>query len=326
MLSACLTAADSLPVARPDIASLSDQTMLELLVSEMTEDTQKRFQDPDGAFTDLKDWREVYIRRDDTAIGLSFNGRHIAGTILLDYLPRKLTNFDITRCMELEGTMETSGLPHTLCTLAIEETKLTGTFDFRTLPDTLTRLTIVRTPFHGSCDLTALPTRLERLKIMSVDFSGSIVLTQLPAELVSLRITETKITGEIDLGTLPPRGELRELNLSDNALSGSISLENLPRSLAQLDLSGNQLSGALHFSLESKYPSSIILWGNKLGGELDLHDMPECVSFLDVSGNLFHGDAFIHSNTPQECIDISDNEINYVFDENGVNTTKEYAL
>ena len=49
--------------SRVDSHTMSDQTMMELMIGDLKEDTKQRFRDEDGEYLPIEQWRQV--RTDD---------------------------------------------------------------------------------------------------------------------------------------------------------------------------------------------------------------------------------------------------------------------
>ena len=208
-------------LGRLDYDSLSDQALMEMLISGMLETQKKFFQDKNGNFNDVCNWAgstwevECESERVDSILLTSF--KFSERQFPFEFIPPLVTSF-LTSLSDMHGTMETSHLPRGLIRLAVMSTKL-----------------------HGTINFAVLPQKLETLNISSNDFSGICALSDLPDTLVHFRAENNRLIGEISLIDLPVA--MQKINLSNNKLSGSIDIVQLPPSFVSLDLSENSFTG-----------------------------------------------------------------------------------
>ena len=241
-------------VGRVDIESLSDETMLELMVQDLPPEARAVFIPEEAS-------EEVFLMR-SRPVGLDDKGHivriyplslpneepmYLEGTIHFEYMPRHVQSFNLYKLNDLKGTVETNELPESLRIFGVSANKFSGSFNFEVLPRELRYLNLSYNSFSGSCVFTSLPVHLEEIYLQRNGFRGSIALHSLPRT-------------------------LKKLNISENALSGSLILENLPDGLGSLLCQQNQFSG--EFVLRYKPQSLHWLYaGNNLfTGTATLHD------------------------------------------------------
>ena len=243
-------------LGRLDYDSLSDQALMEMLISGMEDQEKKEFQDENGNFKDACEWkgflRKVECESDRVDDIMFLHIKLSDRQFPFEFIPPLVTSFVSSFC-EMHGTLHT---PH--------------------IPRGLIRFEVARANLHGTINFAALPRKLQKLIISFNDFSGSCVLSDLPDTLISFKVSHNNFSGEIALNSLPLA--LKEIDLSNNNLIGSINIVRLPPSLVTMDLSENSCTG--DFRLHS-FPESLeilALFDNPLSGMAVLQkadgDMP----------------------------------------------------
>ena len=189
-------------LGRVDIASFSDQTLMELLIERFPEDFKIEYRDSDGCFTDVCSWPEVRCDKDSRVVDYYTDPDEVGGSISLEYMPPKMQSF-VMRSTRVRGTLEASRLPDSLLTFKMTRNKLEGTVDFVQLPRNLKEFSIFSNMFTGSADLQDLPPDLCKLWIYSNKFSGTICLSKLPPVLEVLDISHNDFCGELFFQNVP---------------------------------------------------------------------------------------------------------------------------
>ena len=282
MLTLLLTADG--PIFRVDSDSMTDQTRMEIFISDMPESFQRRFQDESHDFHDKCAWAGVRCEEDGNVAKISWGDVYapVPGRISLDHLPPRLHTLNISNredmlaLAKLSGTVETTRLPDGLRKIYLDNNLLEGTFDFRRLPSYLQILVCSSNRFSGSAHLDALPQDLADLHISENAFSGSLVFANMPKALRHLALASNAFSGEISFSGLP--AELMVLDVSSNRLSGSVDFWSLPRGLWKLDLWENEFRGDLDFSGLPK-TMQILRIDQEAFSNLDGVKWPRCVSF-----------------------------------------------
>ena len=260
-------------VARVDPLTLTDQTLMELLVGPMIPGNESFFKkgrmhnliilDSEGEFLNVCDWSGVTC---DTAANVTeiqwYCKSPIRGTFCLDLLPKQLRNLRIIQRDVLRG--------------------LTGHFDTVALPRRLVEVSVYCNGFFGSFDCGGLPPQLEKCDV-----------------------TKNAMTGSLELDTLPP--SLHGVFFSNNQFSGEISLENLPASLRLLALDRNDFSGSLHLGNLPASLEHLLLGYNSFSGELKLDGLPESLQCLDVTANDLTGTVDFQPVQPTLTVEVSMN-------------------
>ena len=201
-------------LGRASYSLLSDQDLMEMLIEGFTEEAKESFQDPNGMFTDVCDWKGVECDDQENVVNIS--NLNATGTMALSFIPPKVTEFQVF-LRNLSGTLETSTLPEDL-----EVFKIGGN------------------NFHGTLDLARLPERFIKLSAYRNAFTGSAHLDKLPNTMTHIWLFENKMSGTLCLTSLPPQMEY--IDLSDNAFTGDFCLGNVTDTLYQLYANENRFS------------------------------------------------------------------------------------
>ena len=198
-------------LGRLDYASLSQQTLMELLIEHIEEKAKIRQEDG----SDIDNWDGIDCNED-------------GNVTLIDWFR-----------LDLHGKIDLQWVPSTVIDFSVSSNWLKGSADISHLPTELESLFLDENSFSGTLDLTALPDCLERLNAFENKFSGSICLTCLPSNLGFLKLSKNSFSGTLDLTSLPDT--LAHLDLSKNEFHGCVDFSSLPDSLSVLYLSGNAL-------------------------------------------------------------------------------------
>ena len=129
MICAALISVDS-ALGRLDYDSLTDQTLMEMLINGMDEDDKNLYQDESGNFLDTCEWPGVECTKtesdDDRVVKIILNSMTFsAKQFPFNFLPPMVSYFDATNS-NVHGTLETSHLPSKLTILFISFNKLHG--------------------------------------------------------------------------------------------------------------------------------------------------------------------------------------------------------
>ena len=250
MLDTLLTV-DSPYVSRVDRATLSEQTLMELLVGGM--DDVGAFQH-DGAFTEVKTWVGVQLdsaghvliidwdrSQVDIIFGYDENSKLCSGgSIDLRWLPERLESFRISD-MLLDGSLDTRMLPASLVVFVCDCNDIIGSFDVTGLPQDICNVSVRSNVFAGSLQLTQLPTGLQVLCLSDNNFTGSADLTNLPDGLEILELSGNQLSGEIDLRRIPPSMRSLSLELNDFA-QDVLTVGAMPANLAGISVDEDKFS------------------------------------------------------------------------------------
>ena len=275
-------------------ASLSDQTRLEMLVSDFKH--QEQFKDKEGDLLSIKDWPGVMLNWREEADKICWkNVARMDGPISLDLLPPTLTECDLSQpdpwqtmpSGTLTGTLETIRLPRGLKSLSLSKNAFHGTLDCASLPPDLKRLNVSQNNFEGSLELDVLPSDMVHFNVYKNNFSGNVLLDDLPKNLQSLMISNNALSGTLSTAKLPPN--LNILEISSNAFTGSVALETLPVNLEVLFLGHNEFSGSIRLDSLPAGLTSLALNNNGFDGSVSLDALPAGMQSINIMKNEFQG-------------------------------------
>ena len=197
---AFLQIADS-HLGRVDYTSLSDQTLMELLIEGIEEESKRTYQNDDRTFKNVCEWPRVQCDSEERVV--RFKGTpNMKGAIELTHIPPKAESFYLLG-FNLKGTLNTQCLPQSLENFSISMNHFDGTVDFVSLPEALVDFNIHKNAFHGSANFKKLPRKLESMTLHSNNFSGEIFLRNLPPNINFLNISENAFTGDFCLQNSP---------------------------------------------------------------------------------------------------------------------------
>ena len=290
MLSTFYVAAD-VALGRVDYETLSDQTLMELFIDNMTDAEKEIYKDENGAYLDITEWESVTIDQSSNAVvALNFDFDE-EGSLAFAFMPRTVYKFSHIGGM-ITGTIDTSVLPNGLeeftLTHAVE---MSGTINFCTLPSSLIDFEISSNDFRGSADLSALPKGLVTLDISYNNFIGSVILDKLPPS-------------------------LEELSISANNFDGSLCFDALPEPLWYIDASKCNFSGSINLSSLPMGIDTLYVHMNALTGDLYLPNRLQFLADAKFSYNAFTGVAVVHSKLCG-AVTFHNNKITAVVDETG---------
>ena len=203
---------DSESLGRIDYASLTEQSLMELLASRLTD--VKHFQDDDGTFTDISKWTGLSFREErlthidwcniEFFYPLDDENPSISpgGCIDLRFVPPHVMSITLKN-MRFGGTVRTACLPNELRGFLISENCFDGEFEISELPRTLQFIEIQKNRFCGTLDIPGLPDTCIRFDAGSNLFVGSIDMTSLPVNLIYFSAQSNNLTGTVDLRFMP---------------------------------------------------------------------------------------------------------------------------
>ena len=222
-----LTSADISSLGRIQKESLSTQTLMELLVSDLR--SMSVLKDPSGDFLPYTRWGGVQTdcKGNVATINLSLlrstrqtedciKSTGKAHTIDLKWIPEGTRAFRAYREM-LEGPIETEVLPESLITFCVPHNHFKSKFCTANLPKALQSINIDDNRLHGSLDLVSLPKSLITFLAAKNFFSGSIDLSALPTHLNKLDVAKNQLSGRLSL--LSPNECLESAHFEGNAFS-----------------------------------------------------------------------------------------------------------
>ncbi|KNH04906.1 Tcoingi protein [Perkinsela sp. CCAP 1560/4] len=157
-------------VSRVDHSSLSQQTLMELLIGKIPDSAQITLH-PDDKASDAFKWINVKHDAAGRLTSIDWSLLMIEGTLDLQFLPSSIAEFDVS-WNTFTGTLNLTRLPYSLRTLNCAMNNFTGQVDLTALPDLLQMLCISNNNLTGSIDLRHLPCGLEKLSINNNQLSA----------------------------------------------------------------------------------------------------------------------------------------------------------
>ena len=238
---AALCVDSSLGRVQPDM--LSDQTLCELLISALDEDSQRRHQDKEGVFLDFEEFESIEINESGEAHEfrlISVSDKNYSGSLVSNYIPQ------------------------TVCAVFIFATRMSGEVDFARFPPALESLTLKMSLFCGSAALEDLPASVKSVDISSNRFTGTIAFESLPPKMESLRVLNNAFHGTVAFRCLPKT--LVALNLALNKFTGEVPTDTLPPAMQSLSIFHNDFSGKLDLrstapalTVQTKHPGRMLI-------------------------------------------------------------------
>ena len=232
-------------LGRLDYDSLSDQALMEMLISGMQDKSKEIFQDGNGNFTDACDWNardwegpDVRCTNKRVVEIALWNFRFASKQFPFEFIPPLVTSFRFT-FSRLCGTLHTPFLPTILEKFNVQNNDLNGSIDFKGLPRRLHFLSLSSNRFCGSLLLADLPDTMAMLDAQLNYFSGEIMLDSLPPTMEEILLGHNELTGPIHIQRLPNSMEI--IDVRSNWLSGEFRLLALPPNLREIDISDNSL-------------------------------------------------------------------------------------
>ena len=141
------------------------QMLMEKLILQFDEDTQRSFQDEDGSVRSVSEWDGLIIVNGN-AKRIRWAKRGFSGTFAFDLIPQTITTIVISTN---DFTGEVKQLPAKLEFLSIEENRFFGTIDWALLPSTLSFCDIRANVITGELDMLAVPSTIKYLYMRDND-------------------------------------------------------------------------------------------------------------------------------------------------------------
>ncbi|KNH06297.1 leucine-rich repeat protein [Perkinsela sp. CCAP 1560/4] len=192
-----LDTADPL-LGRLDYASLSQQALMEMVISEIT-NKEKICGDVDEP-EDIEQWEGVIIE-DGEVVDIEWDVCGLEGSLCVEWLPSSVIGF-IASENEFTCTLNWASLPTSMTHLDLRNNAFTGPIDLEKLPVRIKYLDVSINQFSGCLKLDSLPDTLTYFYANNNQFSGSVDLTGLPAALMSLHISQNQLSANPTKGHL----------------------------------------------------------------------------------------------------------------------------
>ena len=219
---------------RVDYDSLGEQTLMELLVSDM--DGKDSFQGKDeGDFFPIIEWQGLTfdecgsVSEIDWQIDMDYTFYYHEQENVIDRSPVKPG-----------GTVALQWTPPHVLKMSLFFLQLYGEFRCSMLPREMQLLDLGHNHLTGSFEAADLPQSIETINITSNSLEGPVDMARLPQSIKSFMASSNKLSGSLNLTALPEN--VARIDLSGNHFSGEIDLRNLPFYLADLRLHANEIA------------------------------------------------------------------------------------
>ena len=196
-------------LGRVDFSSMSDQTLMEIIMEGFNDRTKKEYLDIDGMYLDVCAWRCIECNDEQRVIKINIHTPVVSGSLEICYVPLKVRVLSI-RPLWVNGNLK-------------------GSVDLDHLSEAMEELSLGRNQLTGKVNLTHLPGGMQRLLLNHNQLTGEIDLTQLPGGMEYLYLHNNQFTGGVDLTQLPDG--MGYLFFQNNQLSGSFVIERLTRGI-----------------------------------------------------------------------------------------------
>ena len=206
-------------LGRVDYSSLSDQTLMEMLIEGFDDETKNKYKDNEGMYLNVCKWSRIECDGDERVIRVVIETSSITGSLELCYVPPKVKELYMRSPYRSE---------------------LTGSVDLTRLPDGIKYLYLYNSELSGEIDLAHLPGKMQLLYLQNNQLTGEIDLKQLPGGMKELALQNNKLTGGIDFTHLPDG--MSYLNLDENHLTGQLVIKMLPPTMRVINARRNQFN------------------------------------------------------------------------------------
>uniref|UniRef100_A0A7S4KVK1 Leucine-rich repeat protein n=1 Tax=Paramoeba aestuarina TaxID=180227 RepID=A0A7S4KVK1_9EUKA len=169
----CLAMTDDFPVGRFDEFSLSDQSLIELLISGFP--SSKKYRDQNGDVLEITSMQGIECNADGQVETLDISYTRHKGSLDMRWLPPKTKRADF-----YGGDFK-------------------GVYDSALIPSSMKFLRLSANSLEGNLDLTILPTSLRFLSLSRNSITGTLNFASLSDNLQSLDVADNKICGTLNL-------------------------------------------------------------------------------------------------------------------------------
>ena len=248
-------------LGRLEPVNMSQQALMECLVTNLDKHTRMHFCDQNDNFIDFQQWVGVGWNIDEQVIKIEW--ALLRGTMDLQWLPQTVREVRIESCSHLHCKVDFTIFPPALRVFHLEGQYITG-----------------------NIHLHALPMNLEEIRMKFCSLEGTIKLESIPQSLELLYIENNNTAiSEIDLKSNSET--LREIQIFYGLVEGTLDFVDSPPRLVYINLSMNDIGGTLRFTGLAQSVKKLILNGNLFCGELDLAELPHSLESLHLHANNF---------------------------------------
>mmetsp|Transcript_1912 Transcript_1912/g.2937 ORF Transcript_1912/g.2937 Transcript_1912/m.2937 type:complete len:260 (+) Transcript_1912:26-805(+) len=226
-------------LGRIDKSSLSQQTLMELLIADLSHTYSIR----DSSDDLIDKWKGVSLSDSDAVTSIDWHAFALKGKFLFEWLPETVE--DLIICTNnLNGQIPMQSLPQGLHKWRFRRNSFCGSLDLDALPPNIVEVLATSNKLTGTISLENLPDSLKKLFLGLNDFHGTVCLTKLPGSMTILALNICSFTGTVNLTKLPPNME--RLYLDRNSFEGETDFRHLPKTLIIFNIGNNRgLSGEI---------------------------------------------------------------------------------
>ena len=226
-------------IGRFDAQSLPQQTLIEMLVENITDVGIAK--DASGCFIEIKRWSILSFDVEDNVTEIRMDADNVE--MRFDFfddvkIPRSIAS----GCFEEGGSIDLRFTPSTVHSITLSFMDFAGTLETQRLPHGMTELLINANQFFGPFDIKGLPPGMREAHIQKNHFAGVLLVEYLPEQMFIFNASANRFHGTVNLTKLPHG--LVELYLSMNTFHGDIRLLDIPSALRKVRLHGNKFSSA----------------------------------------------------------------------------------
>ena len=92
-------------LGRVEYTSLSDQTLMEMIIEGFDEESKRKYQDKHGMYLDVCEWDGIKCYEDESVAEIKTDGFEATGSLLLCYIPPKVKRCSISLA-KLTGSID----------------------------------------------------------------------------------------------------------------------------------------------------------------------------------------------------------------------------
>ena len=142
-------------------------------------------------------------------------------------------------------------------------------------------------------NLDFVPSTVWRLVLTNANLGGTVPWEGLPKELKNINLSCNALEGSARLDLLPDI--MQKVKLHHNMLSGSLLLEKLPQSIISLAVYRNAFTGSVNLTQIPPKCRIIDATGNMLTGGVDIRVLPASMEYLSLGYNPLSGDLHLET-------------------------------
>ena len=276
---------DTYALGRLDYATMSQQALMENVVSQIDKSKLCCFCDRNGNFRDYREWPGVLCDAEGN-VGTIFWKSFADGTILLHWLPETIRILSVRADSLKKLDVEFGALPRDVRIFKLDAIHVSNEVSFDALPQNIQEIIMLSTDARGVIRLGAIPQTLRTIQVNGHALS-SIDLKCNSSGLTDLEVTAGTLQGSLDFRGSPQ--SLKKLNLELNSLQGTLSFEGARESLERILLRRNKFQGTLRLEFLPKALIELNLTQNSFITVLLEKPLPDTLValFLQPSYNVY---------------------------------------